>query len=53
MTGRVTVRGRGGEHKRRVRIIDHERVQGRGGVAIVERIMYNPSTTGKIAVMAM
>ena len=53
MTGRVTVRGRGGEHKRRVRIIDHERMQGRGGVAIVERIMYNPSTTGKIAVMAM
>ena len=37
MTGRVTVRGRGGEHKRRVRIIDNERIKGRGGIAIVER----------------
>lgn len=49
--GRVTVRGRGGAHKRRLRIIDRARLMGEYTRYIVEREEYNPSITGKMLVV--
>lgn len=50
-TGRVTVRGRGGEEKRRRRTIDYRRREGQYSEGIVSSIQYNPSSTGQIAII--
>lgn len=51
-SGQITVRHRGGGHKRRYRIIDFQRqphAQGIGGV--VERLEYDPNRTARIALV--
>ena len=49
--GRVTVRFRGGGHKRTLRLIDFKR-RGKDGVpAVVERIEYDPNRTAFIALI--
>ena len=47
--GRVTVRHRGGGHKRRYRIIDFKR--DKSGVATVKSIEYDPNRTARIALV--
>ncbi|RKP32979.1 mitochondrial 54S ribosomal protein RML2 [Metschnikowia bicuspidata] len=48
-TGKITVRGRGGGHKRRVRLVDNNRlVPGRQKVL---RIEYDPNRSGHIALL--
>ena len=47
--GRVTVRGRGGGHKRRTRVIDFMRTE--GGIQDVVRIEYDPGRSGHIALL--
>lgn len=48
-TGRVTVRHRGGGHKRRIRIVDYKRFQ--PGKHLVERIEYDPNRTAHLALV--
>lgn len=48
-TGRITVRHRGGGHKRRYRIIDFKR--DRDANAIVEAIEYDPNRSARIALL--
>ncbi len=50
-SGRITVRHRGGGHKRRYRIIDFKRNKD-GIPAIVERIEYDPNRTAHIALLS-
>jgi len=50
-TGRVTVRWRGGGHKRRYRIIDFKRTKF-DVVATVERLEYDPNRTAFIALLS-
>jgi large subunit ribosomal protein L2 len=49
-TGRVTVRWRGGGHKRRYRIIDYKRAK-HGMPAVVERLEFDPNRTAFIALI--
>ncbi|KAB8339172.1 hypothetical protein FH972_022107 [Carpinus fangiana] len=48
-TGRVTVRHRGGGHKRRIRIVDFNRTE--PGKHVVERIEHDPNRTAHIALI--
>lgn len=48
-TGRITVRHRGGGHKRRIRLIDYERIM--PGRQKVVRIEYDPNRTAHIALI--
>lgn len=48
-TGRVTVRHRGGGHKRRIRIVDYKRYL--PGKHIVERIEYDPNRSSHLALL--
>ncbi|KAF2089003.1 ribosomal protein L2 [Saccharata proteae CBS 121410] len=48
-TGRVTVRHRGGGHKRRIRTVDFNRKE--PGRQVVERIEYDPNRTAHIALL--
>ncbi len=48
-TGRVTMRHRGGGHKRRIRMVDFTRME--GGKHTVERIEYDPGRTAHIALL--
>ncbi|GAA96115.1 uncharacterized protein L969DRAFT_91570 [Mixia osmundae IAM 14324] len=48
-TGRITVRGRGAGHKRRIRLLDFHRSQ--QGEMIVRRIEYDPGRTAHIALV--
>lgn len=48
-TGRVTVRHRGGGHKRRIRIVDFNRKS--AGPHLVERIEHDPGRSGHIALL--
>jgi large subunit ribosomal protein L2 len=50
-TGRITVRGRGGGERRRVRVIDYNREEGVYSEGVVRSIQYNPSTTAKVAII--
>jgi len=50
-TGRITVRWRGGGHKRRYRLIDFKRTK-IDVVATVERLEYDPNRTAFIALIA-
>lgn len=47
--GRITVRHRGGGHKRRIRIVDF--VRNRPGPHLVERIEYDPGRSAHIALL--
>jgi large subunit ribosomal protein L2 len=49
--GRVTVRFRGGGHKRRYRLVDFRRRERLGQMATVERIEYDPNRTAFIALI--
>ena len=50
-TGRVTVRFRGGGHKRTLRLVDFKR-RGKAGIpATVERLEYDPNRTAFIALI--
>ncbi|KAJ0121188.1 mitochondrial 54s ribosomal protein rml2 [Diaporthe amygdali] len=49
-TGRVTVRHRGGGHKRRIRTVDFDRKA--PGPHLVERIEYDPNRTAHIALVS-
>ena len=51
-TGRITVRFRGGGHKRTYRIVDFKRRARLGDTATVERIEYDPNRTAYIALIA-
>lgn len=48
-TGRITVRHRGGGHKRRLRLVDFMRIK--PGVQLVKRIEYDPNRTAHIALL--
>lgn len=48
-TGRITVRHRGGGHKRRIRIVDFNRFE--PGKHLVERIEHDPNRTAHIALI--
>lgn len=48
-TGHITIRGRGGGHKRRVRLVDSHRLD--GGKQTVVRIEYDPNRSGHIALL--
>lgn len=48
-TGRITVRHRGGGHKRRIRTVDFERMT--AGPHVVERIEHDPGRTAHIALL--
>lgn len=48
-TGRVTVRHRGGGHKRRIRIVDYKRYL--PGKHIVDRIEYDPNRSAHLALL--
>ncbi len=50
--GRITVRFRGGGHKRTYRIVDFKRRERLGEVATVERIEYDPNRSAFIALLA-
>ncbi|TVR06304.1 MAG: 50S ribosomal protein L2 [Salinarimonadaceae bacterium] len=50
-TGRITVRFRGGGHKRTYRIVDFKRRGRLGDAAKVERIEYDPNRTAYIALI--
>jgi large subunit ribosomal protein L2 len=49
--GRVTVRFRGGGHKRSLRLVDFKRRDHMGMPAVVERIEYDPNRTAFIALV--
>lgn len=49
--GRVTVRFRGGGHKRSYRLVDFKRRERLGQPAVVERIEYDPNRTAFIALI--
>ncbi|KAL6450803.1 RML2 54S ribosomal protein RML2 [Candida maltosa Xu316] len=49
VTGKITVRGRGGAHKRRVRLLDFFRIE--AGRQEVVRIEYDPNRSGHIALI--
>lgn len=49
-TGRITCRHRGGGHKRRIRIVDFDRIE--GGKHRVERIEYDPGRSAHIALLS-
>jgi len=49
-TGRITVRHRGGGHKRRIRTVDFKRK--RPGPHVVERIEYDPGRSAHIALLS-
>src|SRR5438132_8207018 len=49
-TGRITLRGRGGGHKRRYRIVDFKRKKD-DSPALVERLEYDPNRTAFIALI--
>ncbi|ROW11319.1 hypothetical protein VMCG_01380 [Cytospora schulzeri] len=49
-TGRVTVRHRGGGHKRRIRTVDFDRWA--PGAHVVDRIEYDPNRTAHIALIS-
>jgi ribosomal protein L2 len=48
-TGRVTVRHRGGGHKRRIRIVDYKRYL--PGKHVVDRIEYDPNRSAHLALL--
>ncbi|KAK6200506.1 translation protein SH3-like domain-containing protein [Scheffersomyces amazonensis] len=48
-TGKITIRGRGGAHKRRIRLVDNYRL--RPGKQTVLRIEYDPNRSGHIALL--
>lgn len=48
-SGKITVRHRGGGHKRRIRIVDFGRFK--PGLQTVQRIEYDPGRTGHIALL--
>lgn len=48
-TGHITIRGRGGGHKQRHRLVDSHRL--RGGKQTVVRIEYDPNRSGHIALV--
>lgn len=48
-TGHITVRGRGGGHRQRARLVDTHRL--RAGKQTVERIEYDPNRLGHIALL--
>lgn len=48
-TGRITVRHRGGGHKRRIRTVDFQRLK--GGPHEVDRIEYDPNRSAHIALL--
>lgn len=50
--GRITVRFRGGGHKRTYRIVDFKRRENLGEAAKVERIEYDPNRSAFIALLA-
>ncbi|MGI6244959.1 MAG: 50S ribosomal protein L2 [Pseudochelatococcus sp.] len=50
--GRITVRFRGGGHKRSYRIVDFKRRERLGEIATVERIEYDPNRSAFIALLA-
>src|SRR5215213_8538308 len=50
-TGRVTVRFRGGGHKRTLRNVDFRRRARLGEAALVDRIEYDPNRTAFIALI--
>ena len=50
-TGRITVRFRGGGHKRVLRNVDFVRRSQLGNPAVVERIEYDPNRSGFIALI--
>ena len=50
VTGRVTVRHRGGGHKRRIRVIDFDRLE--SGKWFVERIEHDPGRSAHIALLS-
>lgn len=50
--GRITVRFRGGGHKRTYRIVDFKRRERLGETAMVERIEYDPNRSAFIALLA-
>ncbi len=49
--GRITIRHRGGGHKRRLRDIDFRRFQKAGIPAVVASIEYDPNRTARIALL--
>lgn len=49
-TGKITVRHRGGGHKRRIRVIDFDRME--AGKHRVERIEYDPGRSAHIALLS-
>ncbi|MCC6574530.1 MAG: 50S ribosomal protein L2 [Planctomycetes bacterium] len=49
--GRMTVAGRGGGHKRRLRIVDNKRNSHDGIQALVHSIEYDPNRTGFVALL--
>ena len=51
-TGRVTVRFRGGGHKRTYRVVDFKRRGRLGDTATVQRVEYDPNRTAYIALIA-
>ncbi len=51
-TGRITVRFRGGGHKRTYRVVDFKRRARLGDTATVQRIEYDPNRTAYIALIA-
>lgn len=50
-SGRITVRHIGGGHKQKYRKIDYQRLIGRNNDAIVERIDYNPTSSGFLGLL--
>lgn len=48
--GRITVRARGGGHKRRIRLVDFLRME--SGEQVVERIEYDPGRSAHIALIS-
>ena len=49
--GTISVRHRGGGHKRHIRIIDFKRADKDGILAVVERIEYDPNRTADLALL--
>jgi large subunit ribosomal protein L2 len=49
--GEITIRRRGGGHKRRFRIIDFKRIDKKGIPALVHSIEYDPNRTSRIALL--
>lgn len=50
-TGRITIRHRGGGHSRRLRVIDRKRIYGNYSMNLVERIEYDPNSSGFLALL--